>query len=123
MSTNFINDIIIDYSLPPESQNYSEIEENSLDSSISKNIFNSSYGFNQNSSIDDFNMVYKGELEEKIEHDVNKLYFIEKSQDKKENKEETTKFTNKDTKLFPQNEKELLSTEKKASLLNKKNVH
>ena len=54
MPTNFINDIILDYSLTPKSLKNAEIEENSEDSFISKRKFNSSYGFDQNSSIDGF---------------------------------------------------------------------
>ena len=65
MSTNFIHDVIIDYTLPSQSQNISEIEENSFDSSKSKNFFNSSYGFDQISSIDDINMLNKEELNKK----------------------------------------------------------
>ena len=131
MSTNFIHDVIIDYTLPSQSQNISEIEENSFDSSKLNNFFNSSYGFDQISSIDDINMLNKEELNKKsileeeneIEHDVNKVHFIEKSQIGKENKEEkikTTKFTNKISKLLSQNEKDLRVPEKKVPLPNKK---
>ena len=128
--SNYLDDIILEYSLSSKTQKKSEIEENSIDSYTSNRILNSSYGFDQNSSFGGLLMLYKEEsnnnnLEEEneIEHGVNNLYFKEKNKKEEKIKEEKTgitKITSKNSKLLSQNEQEILDTEKNASFLNKK---
>ena len=108
--SNYLDDIILEYSLSSKNQKNSEIEENSIDSYTSNRILNSSFGFDQNSSFDGFLMIYKEEsnnnnLEEEneIEHGVINLYFKEKNKKEEEIKEEktgTTKITSKNSKLL-----------------------
>ena len=88
--SNYLLDIILEYSLSSKNQKNSEIEENSIDSYTSNRILNSSFGFDQNSSIGDLLMFCKEEsnnnnLEEEneIEHGVINLYFKEKKKKKK----------------------------------------